>query len=410
MNVQDVRRGTARPRRIAGPAPHLSLAERDRRYAAVRQAMRRDGIDVLVLPASVARWEQTMADSRYLSAIGGFGTEALTIFGHDFVTTYVFNRADYWKSAQDWVADVRDGHNHWARNLLDRLGEAGIASGTLGIAGLAGLTRSPDGIIPYSTVQQVQAAFPALRIVNATDLMQRIRAVKSAEEIAVMTHATRIAEAMVEDLGALQPGDTDKDVYRLLTNRLLSEGGELPAMIIIGSGPAIGHGNFVPTDRKLMPGDIVIGEVEGRYLGYSGQIVRPRVLGSPPPGYADLVAVAQDCFDDVRHAMKAGATLGDILRTYAAAIARHGSDCKAAFPLMHARGLGDEIPVVVTPKDGADHADFVLEAGMVFVLKPRVARAGIPTAQVGDMVVVEPHGGRRLGQGSLLVGTLTGGW
>lgn len=411
MNVQDVKRGTPRLRRIAGPAPNLSLAERDRRHEAVRQAMRGDGIDVLLLPASVARWEQTMADSRYLSMIGGFGTEALTILGHDFVTTYVFNRADYWKSAQDWVVDVRDGHNYWACNLIERLREAGIAGGTLGIAGLAGLTRSPDGIIPYSTVQQVRAALPALRIANATDLMQRIRAVKSAEEIAVMTHATRIAEAMIEGLDELQPGDTDKDVYRLLSNRLLCEGGELPAMIIIGSGPALSHGNFVPTDRRLMPGDIVIGEVEGRFLGYSGQIIRPRVLGPLRPDYADLVAVAQACFDDLLHAMKAGSTLGDILRTYTATITRDGGgDCQAAYPLMHARGLGDDIPVVVTPKDGADLADFVLEEGMVFVLKPRVARAGTPTAQVGDMVVVEARGGRRLGKASLAVKTLPYGW
>jgi hypothetical protein len=77
---------------------------------------------------------------------------------------------------------------------------------------------------------------------------------------------------------------------------------------------------------------------------------------------------------------------------------------------MHARGLGDEYPVVVTPKDGAALADFVLQEGMVFVLKPRAARAGLPTAQVGDMVAVGPRGARRLGRGDLAVRSLTGGW
>jgi len=98
--------------------PRLSLAERDRRYRAVRGAMAAENLDVLVCPASTARWEQTMADSRYLTTIGGFGTETLTVFpGKGEVTAYVFNRASFWLAAQDWVTDVRDGRNLWLKNL-----------------------------------------------------------------------------------------------------------------------------------------------------------------------------------------------------------------------------------------------------------------------------------------------------
>src|ERR1700722_16686989 len=102
--------------------PRLSLAERDRRYAAVRAGMGRENIDVLICPASTSRWEQTMADSRYLTTIGGFGTETLTIFPREGdVTAYVFNRAEFWLAAQDWVGDVRDGRNLWLKNIEERL-------------------------------------------------------------------------------------------------------------------------------------------------------------------------------------------------------------------------------------------------------------------------------------------------
>lgn len=46
--------------------PLLSLAERDRRYQNVRERMAQEGLDVLLLPANHSRWEQMMADSRYL--------------------------------------------------------------------------------------------------------------------------------------------------------------------------------------------------------------------------------------------------------------------------------------------------------------------------------------------------------
>jgi Xaa-Pro aminopeptidase len=379
--------------------PRLSLTERDRRYAAVRAAMAADNLDVLICPASTARWEQTMADSRYLTTIGGFGTETLTIFPRDGeVTAYVFNRCAFWRAAQNWVGDVRDGRNLWLKNIEERLGELKLSTGRIGIAGLSGLTRTPDGIIPYATVAGIKQAFPRAAIVNATELMSRVRQVKSAEEIELLRRSTEIAEAMVGTLAALKPGDTERTAFANMTHKLITLGGDLPAMMIIGSGPDLAHGMFVPTLRPLAARDIISGEVEGRYAGYSGQIIRPVSLGAARGDVRELTAITVAVFNDVRAAMKAGVTLGSVLGAYDAAVAKHGGGaCKTAYPLMHARGLGDEYPTVLSPDDIAKHGDFKLEAGMAFVLKPRVAKKGVPTAQIGDMVVVGDSGGIRLG-------------
>jgi Xaa-Pro dipeptidase len=383
--------------------PRLSLAERDRRYRAVREAMTADNLDVLLCPASTARWEQTMADSRYLTTIGGFGTETLTIFPREGeVTAYVFNRSAFWLAAQGWVSDVRDGRNLWLKNIEERLSELKLTTGRIGIAGLSGLTRTPDGIIPYATVEGVKQAFPRAEIVNATALMSRVRQVKSAEEIELLRRATAIAEAMVGTLADLKPGDTERTAFANMTHKLIVEGGDLPAMMIIGSGPDLQHGMFVPTMRPLAARDVITGEVEGRYAGYSGQIIRPVVLGQPRGDFRELMGINVAVFNDVLTAMKAGATLGSVLGAYEAAVVRHGGGaCKTAYPLMHARGLGDEYPTVLSPDDIAKHGDFKLEAGMAFVLKPRVAKKGVPTAQIGDMVVVGENGGIRLGHEAL---------
>jgi Xaa-Pro dipeptidase len=380
--------------------PRLSLAERDRRYRAVRAAMAAAKLDVLICPASTSRWEQNMADSRYLTTIGGFGTEALTIFPREGeVTAYVFNRAAFWLAAQKWVTDVRDGRNLWLKNIEERLGELKLVAGRIGISGLSGLTRTPDGIIPYATVEGIKQAFPQAEIVNATALMSRVRQVKSAEEIDLMRRATAIAEAMVGTLADLKPGDTERTAFANMTHKLVVEGGDLPAMMIIGSGPDLQHGMFVPTLRPLCARDVITGEVEGRYAGYSGQIIRPVVLGEARGDFRELMAITVAVFDDTRAAMRHGATLGSVLEAYEAAVARHGDGaCKTAYPLMHARGLGDEYPTVLSPSDIARHGDFKLEGGMAFVLKPRVAKKGVPTAQLGDMVVVGASGGERLGR------------
>ena len=378
--------------------PRLSLAERDRRYRAVRAAMAAENLDVLICPASTVRWEQTMADSRYLTTIGGFGTETLTIFPRvGEVTAYVFNRSAFWLAAQGWVGDVRDGRNLWLKNITERLGELKLGDGRIGIAGLSGLTRTPDGIIPYATVEGIKQAFPRAAIANATELMSRVRQVKSAEEIELLRRSTEIAEAMVGTLADLKPGDTERTAFANMTYRLIVDGGDLPAMMIIGAGPEA-HAMFVPTMRPLAARDVIIGEVEGRYAGYSGQIIRPVVLGEARGDFRELMGITVAVFNDVLGGMKAGATLGSVLDVYERAVARHGGGaCKTAYPLMHARGLGDEYPTVLSPDDIAKHGDFKLEAGMAFVLKPRAAKKGVPTAQIGDMVVVGSAGGTRLG-------------
>ena len=90
----------------------------------------------------------------------------------------------------------------------------------------------------------------------------------------------------------------------------------------------------------------------------------------------------------------------------ARAVARHGGEI--AYPLMHARGLGGEIPAVIAAEDRGRLADVVLEEGMTFVLKPRLARKGLPIAQIGDMVAVEARGSRRLGR--LPLRLIEGAW
>ena len=179
--------------------PSLSLAERDRRHKLVREKMAAAGLDVLLLPANTSRWEQVMADSRYVTGIGGFATEVFTVFpAKGPLTAYVFNRANWWKRVQDWVEDVRDGRNRWAEDAVSRLRELGFKDGRLGISGLSGLIRTPDGIVAHTTVEALRQAFPDVELVNATSLMQEVRAIKSAEEIGCMERSMEIIERMIE--------------------------------------------------------------------------------------------------------------------------------------------------------------------------------------------------------------------
>ena len=60
--------------------PRLSLAERDRRYAAVRKEMAARGLDAIVLWGWPMMWDFYTANARYLWPIGGNAEFNVLIF------------------------------------------------------------------------------------------------------------------------------------------------------------------------------------------------------------------------------------------------------------------------------------------------------------------------------------------
>jgi Xaa-Pro aminopeptidase len=381
--------------------PQLSIEERDRRYKRVREAMARERIDYLLLPANTGRWEQMMADSRYVTSIGGFATEVFTVFPLEGeVTAYVFNRAAWWRQMQSWVSDVRDGRNAWAKNAIEKLKEVGFKKGKIGVSGLSGLIRAPDGIVPYATVRALQEAFPEAQIVNATDVMQDIRAIKSEEEISFLEHSAVIIEKMIETMTeTARAGITEKELYAAMTHTMLKNGGELPTLFFLGTGPEVSGSSFVPTNRVIQAGDRIVNEIEAKYGGYAAQAVSPLVLGKAKGDYQEMVDLSKACFDAVLEKMRPGVTFGALFDTYTETVERHGNGRFLwNHPMMHARGLGDDGPALLGEEDLERFRRIELQAGMVFILKPQVRTAqGKGRASIGDTVVVEGHGARRLG-------------
>jgi Xaa-Pro aminopeptidase len=385
--------------------PQISIEERDRRYQIVREEMAKRNIDVLLLPANTGRWEQLQGDSRYLTTIGGFATEVFTVFPREGeVTAFIFNRAAWWKQAQRWVTDVRDGRNRWGQNAIERINELGLQSGTIGISGLAGLFRAPEGIIPYTSVKAIQDSFPQAKIVNATEMMQEIRAIKSAEEVALLERSAEIVEktiaAMVENAN---PGVSEKELYGAMVHAMLANGGELPTLFFLSAGPGISNSSFVPTDYRIQKGDRLINEIEAKYAGYAAQAVSPVVIGAADDEYQRMIDISRACFEAILHQMKPGVTFGWLFDIYRDTVERQGQGKYLwNHPMMHARGLGDDGPALLGDKDLERFSKLELKAGMTFILKPQVRpKEGKGRASIGDTVTVTATGARRLGKREL---------
>ena len=102
--------------------PRLSLAERDRRWAAVRGEMRRQGLDAIVLWGWPTMWDFYTANARYLCPIGGNAEFNVLVFPLEGEPTSIIQMPTFiegWRSAQNWVADVRPRTKTWADSVAD---------------------------------------------------------------------------------------------------------------------------------------------------------------------------------------------------------------------------------------------------------------------------------------------------
>ena len=131
--------------------PQLSLAERDRRYAAVRKQMAARGLDAIVLWGWPMMWDFYTANARYLSPIGGNAEFNVLIFpaaGEPTSIIHMPTFLDGWRAAQDWVSDIRPRTKSWADSVANRIKELKLERGKIGMDGLAG-PLDPDGWLPF---------------------------------------------------------------------------------------------------------------------------------------------------------------------------------------------------------------------------------------------------------------------
>src|SRR5205807_5662427 len=121
--------------------PQFSLAERDRRWTAVRKLMAADNLDVIVVPNNTGHSTDFQANVRWLTHVGGGGdADIAAVFPREGDATAIANRPDsnWLTGAQNWTKDVRNGGRDFGKGTVARLKELNVARGRIGVAGLGG--------------------------------------------------------------------------------------------------------------------------------------------------------------------------------------------------------------------------------------------------------------------------------
>jgi Xaa-Pro aminopeptidase len=389
--------------------PKFSHAERERRWARVRHLMKQEKLAAIIGFPNQSHWDQFQADIRYLTHIGGHQTEVAVVFPISGEVTALVrggNEVEWWSIAQDWVTDIRPSRRSWGEPLIARMKELNLDESRIGVSGLSGLLRAPEGTVVAGMLDKVRRAFPGARFENATEILQDARSVKGPEEIAWIERAAEILDKVVAAiLAKARPGVMENEMVATIWHTIIANGGDYPSMTHWGAGGAVPWASRIAPHRPLQAGDMINTELEAKYGGYISQTVQAACLGKIPLDLKQAFDVSVKVFDELVKFMKPGVTYREVVGFYQKLVREAGFIPKGM--LLHGRGIGEDRPQITGEIDGdiyntstyTKHLDLPLVEGNVFVLKPGAMPSRAPDSiRCGDTVAIEKIGARRLGK------------
>jgi Xaa-Pro aminopeptidase len=395
------------------PYRRFSLAERDRRWTAVRALMRRDDIAAIVAPQNPGNSTDWQADARYLSHVGGGADASISVVFplEGEVTAVATSAAERWgPSVQGWVSDVREAKRRYGRVMADRLLELGLRRERIGICG--GSTRTPEGTIMHGTMKALIDALPDATFVDTSELLQDVREVKSEEEIVVLQTSVDIVERAIEaQTRAAQPGVPDYVVWAETMHGLFSRGSELSVHYNWVAAQNPGRTLTRPTARRLVEGDVIVAEIESSVIGYRAQQIRPLAVRRCDPMLMEMSKAHADIYPELLDTLRPGVTVRKMIETIVELGARIGktkgslAGARASL-IIHGRGLGDDRPLLLTTPDAKpdyEGTERAMAMGFpengVYIVKPTIWSADNAYQYIwGDTVRVTPSGAKRMGK------------
>jgi Xaa-Pro aminopeptidase len=388
--------------------PRFSLAERDRRWKAVRDLMRQNRLDVIVTPNNTGHSMDFQSNTRYLTHCGGGGdADIAAVFPLEGEVTAIATTAQArWPTVQDWTTDLREARRNYGRVIVERLKELKVERGRIGVTGLGEVegTRTPEGTILYGTWRQIREAFPQAELVDATAILAEVRYVKSQEEIEALAKSMEIVELAYEaEVKAARPGVKDWNVWAETQSALMRNGSEMPVHCNWISGKNPKRTLTRPSMRVLERGDLIINEIEASWIGYRAQGVQPVFVHVADPVHQELIKVQREVFNRLMENLKPGTTVKELAELTSSAAEKitpqSGPAAGATAQLtMHGRGAGDDGPIITSNARSPRQLEVALRENMVFIFKPSAKSTDGSICTWGDTVVVTRRGGERLGK------------
>jgi Xaa-Pro aminopeptidase len=277
----------------------ISTAELERRWKAVRAAMERDRIDVLVMQNNN---DHMGGYVKYFTDIpAGNGYPVTVVFPRDDLMTVVMQGP--FGGAEALTAEG-DGVRRGVKRVLTTPSYASAFytndyDPELAASALAPFAKGTIGLVctyqmSLAMGDSLKRRFAGARFVDASELVDKIKAIKSEEEMELIVRTARMQDgAMQAAFDAIRPGMRDRDVVAAAQFYSQTHGSE-QGLYLCASAPLGTPMKFAPKhmqNRVIKAGDYVALLVEDSGPGgFYTELGRNCVVGKAPQQMKDELA------------------------------------------------------------------------------------------------------------------------
>lgn len=154
---------------------------------------------------------------------------------------------------------------------------------------------------------------------DASDLVNRLRVVKSATELEYVCKAAELADRAYDEAYRLaEPGADEGAILAAMQGVIFSGDGDYPGNeFIIGSGKDALLCRYKSGRRKLDAQDQLTLEWAAAYRHYHAAMMRTIPIGQATPLHEKMHTVTMDAMDACMEALKPGRSIGEVFDAYA---------------------------------------------------------------------------------------------
>jgi len=339
-----------------------------KRIARLRDSLREHEIDAVL----VARPE----NRRYMT--GFTGSSGFAVVSQDHAVLITDFR--YTEQAAAQAPDFRIVKHgvKFTDTLKEVLGEIGVT--TLGFE---------KDVITYKQYETFSSELQGIKLVPVEGLVERLRMVKDDQEIDKIRRAEALGDAAFSHiLTVMKPGMTEIEVALEMEWFMRRNGAErLGFDIIVGSGPNGAMPHAVASDKRLVPGELIVLDFGAVVDGYRGDTTRTVVLGRASEEQRRIYDIVLRAQRAALEGIRAGIT-GEQAHALAQQVI-----AEAGYGENFGHGLGHGVGLAVHEEPRlAPSSSVVLEPGMVVSVEPGIYLPGKLGVRIEDLVVVEDGG------------------
>lgn len=246
--------------------------------------------------------------------------------------------------------------------------------------------------VTVSELEDYQKLFSPLIVDKSNWLsstIEKMRIIKSQEEISKIEAAQRIAEsALAKLITNIRPGMTEKQVASVLDFYMMDLGADgISFDTIAASGINSACPHAVPTDKPLQNGEFLTLDFGAVVDGYHSDMTRTVVIGKPDEEMTKVYNAVWGAQSDAMKAVHA-----DVTGKLVDSVARSTLDAWGYEKYFtHGLGHGVGLEIHEAPTVSAK-SPFTLHEGMVITIEPGVYIPHKYGVRIEDMVVVTTDG------------------